>query len=113
LAVIYERSSGLVQVVDREFGTNITTVVRLRMNVTVANTNLTMAEMFLDVDHPEEPSFHGSTVATVRIGRSATGAETSFKLNGKIFVAIDETSEDPAQVYSGVFSTGSVFTPRQ
>jgi len=113
LAVSYERSSGLVRVVDRQFGTNITTVVRLMTNLTVANNNLTMAEMSLELDHPDEPNFHGSAVASIRIGRDATGAETSFKLNGKMFVAIDETSEDPAQVYTGVFSTGSAFTPRQ
>ena len=113
LAMIFERSSGLVLVVDREFGTNVAVVIRLDTDLSVGNTNQTRAELFMDVDHPDEDGFDGSAVAKVSIKRNALGQETGFKITGKLHVAIEEDDNDPTQIFSGVFSTGAVFTPRQ
>jgi hypothetical protein len=113
LAVIFERSSGRVLVVDREFGTNVSVVVRLNTDLSVGNTNQTRAALFMQVDHPNQANLSGSAVATVSIRRNALGEEISYKISGKIHVAIEEQTGDPTQIYSGVFSTGAVFTPRQ
>lgn len=113
LAMILERESGLILVVDREFGTNVAALLHLQTNLSVSNTNLTKGEVFMRVSHPEQENFDGSAVATITIRRNALQEETSFKMTGKIHVAVEATETDRTEIYSGVFSTGAVFTPRQ
>ena len=113
LAVVFDRNSGVISVVDREFGTNILGLLRLETDLSVGNTNLTRLEVFMKVSHPEQVNFDGSAVAQVSIKRDALGQETAFKVSGKIHVAVEEGGIDTTAIYNGVFSTSSVFTPRQ
>ena len=113
LAMILERESGLILVVDREFGTNVFPLIRLETDLSLSNTNLTKGEVFMKVHHATQENFDGSAVATITIRRNALQEETSFKMTGKIHVAVEATETDRTEIYSGVFSTGAVFTPRQ
>ena len=113
LAMILERESGLVSIVDREFGTNVFSLIRLETDLSVGNTNLTKQEIFLNVHHATQENFDGSAVATITIKRNALEEETGFKISGKIHVAVEATDEDRTEIYSGVFSTGAPFLPKQ
>jgi hypothetical protein len=102
-----------VHVVDREFGTNVFSLIRLETDLSVGNTNLTKAEVFMKVEHATQDNFDGTAVATVTIKRNALGQETGFKMTGKIHLAIEATDEDDTAIYTGVFSTSTPFVPRQ
>lgn len=94
LAMIYERTSGLVLVVDRNYGTNIAELLRLENELSVGNTNLTRYEVFMKVSHPELSYFDGSAVATTTIKRDSLGEETGFKMTGKIHLSVEESGVD-------------------
>ncbi len=113
LALILERESGRVRVVDREFGTNVSSLLRLETELSVSNTNLTKGEVFMKVHHATQDNFDGSAVATITIKRNALHEETGFKISGKMHVAVEATDDDRTEIYSGVFSTGAPFVPRQ
>jgi hypothetical protein len=113
LAMIFDRESGLVSVVDREFGTNVFSLIRLESRTSVSNTNSTKGELFMRVEHATQENFDGSAVATVTIKRNALQEETGFKMTGKIHLAVEATDEDDTAIYTGVFSTGAPFVPRQ
>ncbi len=113
LAMILERETGLVSVVDREFGTNVFSLIRLETDISVSNTNLTKGVVFMKVHHATQDNFDGSAVASITIKRNASQEETGFKISGKIHVAVEATDEDSTEIYSGVFSTGAPFVPKQ
>ncbi len=112
LAVIYDRNSGDISVVDRDYGTNIFNLLRLETELSVGNTNRTKYEVFMKVGHPDRSNFDGSAVAQVTIKRDSLGEETGFKMTGKIHVAVEEEGVDTTAIYTGVFSTSSPFVPR-
>lgn len=113
LAMILERESGLILVVDREFGTNVFPLIRLETDLSLSNTNLTKGEVFMKVHHATQDNFDGSAVATITIKRNALQEETGFKMTGKLHVAVEATDDDRTEIYSGVFSTGAPFVPKQ
>lgn len=113
LALVLERESGEVHVVDREFGTNVFSLIRLETDLTVGNTNLTKAEIFMKVEHATQDNFDGTAVARIAIKRDALGQETGFKMTGKIHLAVEATDDDDTAIYTGVFSTGAPFVPKQ
>jgi hypothetical protein len=113
LAMIYERSTGKVLIVDRDNGETLGEVITFETDVSVSNVSETLSQVYFQISNAEEENFKGSGVGTAKITRDSVGAERTFKFNGKLFVAIEAVEDDTGtEVFTGVFSTGSVFVPR-
>jgi hypothetical protein len=112
LAMIYERSTGNVLIVDRASGDTLGEVITLTPDVSVSNATDTLSQVYFQITNPGEENFKGSGVGTAKTTRDSLGDERSFKFNGKLFVAIQAVEGDTGtEVFTGVFSTSRVFTP--
>jgi hypothetical protein len=112
LAMVFDRSTLQVLIVNATNGATLEILFQFEPEIELNNSTDTLTEAYIAVSSPSTEGLTGRGVATVKTVRNTSGDELSFKVVGKLFLAISASDSDATQVYSATMSTGGVFVPR-
>jgi hypothetical protein len=109
LALVYDRDTGQVMAVGKEFGDVVAVVFTMESNLQFNTQNLSQTAFYARITNPQG-TFDGSAVGSIAIRRNAAGVETRFRMSGKIHIGVYGTSY-ASEIHSGVFSIVTAFVP--